>query len=168
MSDENFLREVDAEVDLLGTYVIFQLAADRQETWVVAPDDLILDEPLLKGMCFFEGFCLFFQHFQEILIDLLRNGVGLHLLRLNLSYNKLDYRIKLLIIHRWLLVMRQLGWNLFACLRDFKELRWMKHFLIYCFILRSAGISLGLEFIRYAFFLGLSSLLRLLALSVCL
>ena len=56
MSDEDFFREVDTEVDLLGAYVILKFAADRQETWIVTPDDLILDEPLLKGMRFFEGF----------------------------------------------------------------------------------------------------------------
>lgn len=56
MSDQDFLGEVHSEVDLLGADVILEFAADWQKTRVVASDDLILDEPLLEGVRFFEGF----------------------------------------------------------------------------------------------------------------
>ena len=78
VANQDFFGEVHPEVDLLGADVILKFAADWQKTWVVAPDDLVLDEPLLKGVRFLEGFCLFLQHLQEVLVDLLGNCVGLH------------------------------------------------------------------------------------------
>lgn len=78
MANQDFLREVHPEVDLLGTDVIFEFAAHRQESRIVASDDLILDEPLLEGVRFLKGFRLFFQHLQEVLVYLFGDSVVLH------------------------------------------------------------------------------------------
>ena len=60
MTNQNLLAEVDSEVDAFGAGVILELAANWNEAWVVASDDLVLDEPFLEGMGLFEAAVVFF------------------------------------------------------------------------------------------------------------
>jgi hypothetical protein len=77
--NQNLLGQVHPETDALGTSIVLQFAAHRQEARIVASDDLVLDEPLLERMGLLERPSLLLKHFEEILVDLLRRvGIGHH------------------------------------------------------------------------------------------
>ncbi len=52
MADQDFLGKVNSEVYFLRADIVFEFTTDREESWIVTSNDLILDKPLLERVGF--------------------------------------------------------------------------------------------------------------------
>lgn len=85
MACEDVLADVHAEVNFLRPNIVLQLAADWQKPRVVAPDDLVLQEPLLERVGLLVGAVVLLQHLQQPRIDVILIRI-VHVLGLQLYY----------------------------------------------------------------------------------
>lgn len=80
MSGKDLLGNVHAKGQFVSAGVVLQLAVDRNEARVVAPDNLVLDEALFERMTLLVGGGLLLEYLHQRLVDLfvvfLMHGYG--------------------------------------------------------------------------------------------